>query len=141
MLTRRIPLLLISLLLLAFITAGITSHATIPIVSAGANIEPQSKRQSALEERIKRVENGLLQPFAIKGQPSVQMKLVDRMKYYNTPGISIAVTSLSCFRNRRRSFFPLTTAVEITFVKDEKGQVTHLILRQGGQDIKAKKIN
>jgi CubicO group peptidase (beta-lactamase class C family) len=45
----------------------------------------------SVTERIKRVENGLLQPFAIKGQPSVQMKLADRMKFYNTPGISIAV--------------------------------------------------
>jgi len=37
-------------------------------------------------------------------------------------------------------FFTLAVAVEITFVKDEKGQVTHLILRQGGQDSTAKKI-
>jgi len=91
MLTRRIPLLLISLLLLASVSAGITSHATIPIVGAGASNEPQSKRESALEERIKRVENGLLPPFVIKGQPSTQMKLADRMKFYTTPGISIAV--------------------------------------------------
>ncbi|MGI8838988.1 MAG: serine hydrolase [Pyrinomonadaceae bacterium] len=91
MLTRRIPLPLISLLMLAFITVGIASHATIGIVSAGASVEPQSKRESALEERIKRVENGLLPPFVIKGQPSTQMKLADRMKHYNTPGTSIAV--------------------------------------------------
>jgi CubicO group peptidase (beta-lactamase class C family) len=89
MLTRRNSL--ISLLLLTFITAGITSHGTILIASGGASIEPQSKRESALEERIKRVENGLLPPFVIKGQPSTQMKLADRMKFYNTPGISIAV--------------------------------------------------
>ena len=61
------------------------------VVSAGASIEPQSKGESALEERIKRVENGLLPPFVIKGQPSTQMKLADRMTFYNTPGISIAV--------------------------------------------------
>lgn len=91
MLTGRIPLLLISLLLLACITAGITSSVTLPIVSAGASIEAQSKRESALEERIKRVENRLLPPFVIKGQPNVQMKVADRMKFYNTPGISIAV--------------------------------------------------
>jgi len=44
------------------------------------------------------------------------------------------------FPESETQFFPLATAVEITFVKDEKGQVTHLILRQGGQDISAKKI-
>ncbi len=121
MLKRRIPLLLISLLLLAFITAVITPHATMPIVNAVESVEPQSNSESALDERIKRVENGLLPPFTIKGQSSGQMTLADGMKFYNT--------------------FPITTAVEISFVKDEKGQVTHLILRQGGQDIRAKKIN
>ncbi|MCA1603582.1 MAG: serine hydrolase, partial [Acidobacteria bacterium] len=55
--------------------------------------QTQSRPQESpsVTERIKRVENGLLQPFVIKGQPSVQMELADRMKFYNTPGISIAV--------------------------------------------------
>jgi CubicO group peptidase (beta-lactamase class C family) len=88
---RRHSRPLISLLLLAFIIAGITSSTTIPTFGARGHDESQSQGPSALEDRIKRVENGLLQPFAIKGQPSVQIKLADRMKYYNTPGISIAV--------------------------------------------------
>ena len=41
---------------------------------------------------------------------------------------------LELFPESETQFFPVTPAVEITFVKDEKGQVTHLILRQGGQD-------
>ena len=40
--------------------------------------------------RIQRVEDGLLPDNVIKGQPLPQMKLVDRMKYYGTPGVSIA---------------------------------------------------
>ena len=47
---------------------------------------------------------------------------------------------LELFPESDTQFFPTAAAVEITFVKDEKGQVTHLILRQGGQDITAKKI-
>jgi len=41
-------------------------------------------------------------------------------------------------KNKAPSFICLLLL--LAFVKDEKGQVTHLILRQGGQDITAKKI-
>ncbi len=44
-----------------------------------------------LAERIRRIEDGLIAPNVIKGQPLSRMKLVDRMKYYGTPGVSIAV--------------------------------------------------
>ncbi len=47
---------------------------------------------------------------------------------------------LELFPESERQFFSISVAVEITFVKDEKGQVTHLILRQGGQDTTAMKI-
>ena len=45
---------------------------------------------SEVDERIRRVENGLLPPMTIKGQPA-EMKLADRMKFYRIPGVSIAV--------------------------------------------------
>ena len=44
-----------------------------------------------LEQRIQRIEGGLLLPIVIKGEPSVPMKLADRMQFYKTPGVSIAV--------------------------------------------------
>ncbi len=47
---------------------------------------------------------------------------------------------LELFPESETRFFTVEVAVEITFVKDQGGNVTHLILRQGGQDIKAKKI-
>jgi len=47
---------------------------------------------------------------------------------------------LELFPESETQFFPTTTAVEITFVRDEQGQVIHLLLRQGGQVITAKKI-
>jgi len=44
-----------------------------------------------VEQRIRRVENGLLLPVVIKGQPNEPMKLADRMSFFNTPGVSVAV--------------------------------------------------
>lgn len=49
------------------------------------------QRTLSTEDRIRRVENGLLLPAVIKGAPAVRLKLTDRMRYYNTPGVSIAV--------------------------------------------------
>jgi CubicO group peptidase (beta-lactamase class C family) len=45
----------------------------------------------AIEARIKRVENGLLPPARIKGEPTSGMKLLDRMQFYKAPAVSIAV--------------------------------------------------
>jgi CubicO group peptidase (beta-lactamase class C family) len=42
-------------------------------------------------ERISKVENGLLLPVQIKGQPAERMQLAARMEYYKVPGVSIAV--------------------------------------------------
>src|SRR5687768_12161858 len=46
---------------------------------------------SDVEARIRRIENGLLPDNVIKGQPLPRMKLVDSMKEYGTPGVSIAL--------------------------------------------------
>jgi CubicO group peptidase (beta-lactamase class C family) len=45
----------------------------------------------ALEHRIQRVENGLLPATVVQGEPPLRMKLSERMKFYRTPGVSIAV--------------------------------------------------
>jgi CubicO group peptidase (beta-lactamase class C family) len=50
-----------------------------------------SPNKRDINQRIGRVENGLLLPVIIKGQPIVPMKLADRMQFYKTPGVSIAV--------------------------------------------------
>jgi CubicO group peptidase (beta-lactamase class C family) len=46
---------------------------------------------SDIEARIRRVETGLLPDNVIKGQPLARMNLVDEMREYGTPGVSIAV--------------------------------------------------
>ncbi|MGH9960173.1 MAG: serine hydrolase, partial [Pyrinomonadaceae bacterium] len=47
---------------------------------------------------------------------------------------------LELFPESELHYFATSVAVELTFVKDASGQVTHLVLRQGGQDMTAKKI-
>ncbi len=51
----------------------------------------QSRGSDALEERIRRVENGLLPAIVIKGEPPPALTLADRMHSHKTPGVSIAV--------------------------------------------------
>ena len=48
--------------------------------------------QRAADERIRRVENGLI-PLDQKGQPGQPAKLVDRMQFYKVPGVSVAVVN------------------------------------------------
>jgi CubicO group peptidase (beta-lactamase class C family) len=60
------------------------------VASALEQVEP-SQASGDIEARILRVENGLLPDNVIKGQPAPRMKLIDSMKDYGTPGVSIAV--------------------------------------------------
>src|SRR6201988_5063375 len=45
--------------------------------------------QATTESRIKNIEGGLLPPVLIKGHPS--WAIVERMKFYKIPGLSVAV--------------------------------------------------
>lgn len=56
------------------------------VVAAAVTLEAQN-----VEERIRRVERGLLPPVAIKGQPIRTLKLEDRMRELKIPGVSVAV--------------------------------------------------
>src|ERR1700752_2920288 len=52
----------------------------------------QSEQRSAtVRQRIEKVENGLLPPAVVKGETPVRMRLADRMQFYKTPGVSIAL--------------------------------------------------
>ena len=50
-----------------------------------------STNGAKLNEKIRRVENGLLMPFNVKCEPNLAMKLDDRMKFYKVPGVSVAI--------------------------------------------------
>ena len=58
-----------------------------PSEHAGHNLQ----QPSTLEERIQRIENGLLPTVVINGQAPAPMKLSERMQHYKVPGVSIAV--------------------------------------------------
>ena len=52
---------------------------------------PQPGYTKEVEAKIRRIENGLMLPVAIKGIPKERIKLLGRMRYYGTPAVSIAV--------------------------------------------------
>jgi len=51
----------------------------------------RSGEDEALAARIERVENGLLPAIVLKGEPVAPMTLGGRMKFHETPGVSVAV--------------------------------------------------
>lgn len=86
-----------SLAVISLILAGTVHPPLGQTAAAGKARRSQSKKAKpsrdagSVEERIRRVENGILLPAVIKGAPPVRLKLADRMRYYNTQGVSIAV--------------------------------------------------
>jgi len=58
----------------------------VPALLAGAPAD-----SPAVEQRIERVINGLLPLTVTRGQPIEKMRLADRLKHYNVPGVSVAV--------------------------------------------------
>jgi CubicO group peptidase (beta-lactamase class C family) len=55
-----------------------------------ALVSASSAAQSIDTAKIKRVEQGLMTSFVIKGQPIPAYTITDRMKYHKVPGLSIA---------------------------------------------------
>ncbi len=78
----------LALVLSNFSIGGITADKP---ASAAEELTGSTQDTTNLAQRIRRFEDGLLQPNVIKGQPPAKMKLADRMKAYKTPGASIAV--------------------------------------------------
>ncbi|MGA9773039.1 MAG: serine hydrolase [Blastocatellia bacterium] len=70
----------------AFLLVAMLVLAAISITGSVTRLQ----NSTDLAERIKRVENNLLSPVAIKGKATA-MKLADRMAYYKVPGVSVAV--------------------------------------------------
>ena len=71
----------------------LTSNLTVSVSSARSEILGTGSHQSHstdVEQRIRRLENGLLLPIIVKGEPSQQMKLDDRLQFHKTPAVSIA---------------------------------------------------
>jgi CubicO group peptidase (beta-lactamase class C family) len=87
-----------------FILAAICGFLTITannsplILSASSGIArgrvaataQESSNEPDPRARIDRIENDLLPPIVIKGQPVPTMKIADRMAHYKVPGVSVA---------------------------------------------------
>ncbi|MGI8733760.1 MAG: serine hydrolase [Pyrinomonadaceae bacterium] len=81
-------------LLLLALSAGVSLSSS--ALSSGwepsvSQTNSRTQKPPSVTERIKRVENGLLPPVVIKGQAVTAMNLSDRMWFYKTPGLSVAV--------------------------------------------------
>jgi CubicO group peptidase (beta-lactamase class C family) len=87
---RRIDSLGLLRIALALLLCGAGLLAYVRVFSARKHSEA-GQTSADIEARILRVENGLLPDNVIKVQPVPRMKLVDNMKEYGTPGVSIAV--------------------------------------------------
>ncbi|MBS1796310.1 MAG: serine hydrolase [Acidobacteria bacterium] len=61
------------------------------LVSPPLPAAAQRSSKSAADERIRRIENGLLAEYVVRGRPAAAMNLLERMKHYKVPGLSIAV--------------------------------------------------
>jgi CubicO group peptidase (beta-lactamase class C family) len=68
---------------------ALSAFAMAALAPAGASHQAYASSQSAADPRIGRVENGLLPPVLVKGQKA--WNILDRMKFYNIPGVSVAV--------------------------------------------------
>jgi CubicO group peptidase (beta-lactamase class C family) len=73
-------------LCIAVLLAVAQSAVTLGPQAPRTHLSPQD-----IEVRISRIEDGLLPAALIEGQSLPQMRLTDRMKYYDVPGVSIAV--------------------------------------------------
>ena len=65
------------------------------MLQSPVTVRPQASRGHLSPEdrdiRISRIEDGLLPAAIIQGQSLPRMRLIDRMKHYHVPGVSIAV--------------------------------------------------
>lgn len=64
---------------------------TMCVVFMAVGLAGQPGPNAALEARIARVEQGLTPGITIAGQPASGMRIAARLKFYATPGVSVAV--------------------------------------------------
>src|SRR5687768_2967726 len=79
-----VSFLLLLLLLLASNFNAANNRASSPLSAKSEQATANSFQNVPpdVEQKIRRIENGLLLPVVVKGQPSEPMKLADRMQFY-----------------------------------------------------------
>lgn len=71
------------------ICVTLLSFSTFSILAASPQITKSS--QTEIQTKIHSVENGLKTGIQVEGQNAFGMNIIDRMKYYKVPGLSIAI--------------------------------------------------
>ena len=61
-------------------------HAFTLILMGWAFIAHAQGQSVELKARIEKIENGLLEPVAVRGAPTRKMRLIDRMQALHVPG-------------------------------------------------------
>jgi len=84
---------IVLLSLLALLVPNALTLARAESVAPATDLKANLRQTTAasLAQRIERVENGLLPPAVVKGETPAKMKLADRMRFYKTPAVSIAL--------------------------------------------------
>ena len=61
------------------------------IIAFTTVVNTSAQNDNTLLNEIQSIENGLLEAIQVKGQPVNTHNILDRMKHYNVPGVSIAI--------------------------------------------------
>ena len=78
-------------LVVALLTSSAFALSSQPQMLEAKTYLKQTADADRVEQRIERVVNGLLPPAVLKGETPAKMKLADRMRFYKTPGVGIAL--------------------------------------------------
>ena len=81
---------LLGVFLLAASMGWVLPRGNVAVAARGSQA-PLPAGTSSVADRIARIERGLLPPVLVKGEPLPNLNLVDRMRFYKVPGVSIAV--------------------------------------------------
>jgi len=84
-------LLFFTLLLVSGFNGTSSCNFSSASATTGEATANSSQNTPDLAHRIQRIENGLLLPVIVRGQPAVPMPIAERMRFFHTPGVSIAV--------------------------------------------------
>ncbi len=69
----------------------VTALSCAVVACATAALLARQAPSAAVEERVRRIETHLVPATVIKGEPVAAMSIQERMRFHNTPGVSVAV--------------------------------------------------
>lgn len=87
---KTLPIIFVALMTCIAVVGFTRDFAS---ASSSAQVAQAQPSSSSVEERIRRVEAGLVPAVIIKGAASPAMTLAERMKFYKVPGVSVAVVN------------------------------------------------